>query len=48
MFLAARIFVVIEIVEQADDAPKILVSTQLPSIGAHAGLDGERMFAQTF
>ena len=39
---------VIEIVQESGEAPKILVRAGLPSIGTHAGFDGQSVFAQAF
>jgi len=48
MFFRGGIFLVIEIMDQSDDSPKILILAKLFGVGAHAGFDGEGMFAQTF
>jgi hypothetical protein len=44
--------VVVEVVNQADDAPHVLAVrravAQLAGAGAHAGFDGERVLAQAF
>ena len=40
--------VVVEIVDEADDRPFFFVLAELAGVGAHAGLDGERVFTQIF
>src|ERR1039457_450303 len=42
-----RVELPIEIVEQGGDAPLELVLAQLPGVGDDAGLDGERVLAQS-
>jgi len=39
---------VIEIVQESGEAPEILVRAGIPSIGEHAGFNGQSVFAQAF
>src|SRR6266849_1990486 len=39
---------VVEIVQQRRQAPKLIIGAELARIGAHAGFHGQRMFAQVF
>ena len=48
MVVEAGILVVIEIVQEADDAPEVFVAFVLAGVGAHASLDREGVLAQTF
>jgi hypothetical protein len=51
MIVETGVLLIVEIVEEADDAPHFLLlgtNPEFPRVGAHASFDGERMFAQTF
>jgi len=48
MIFEAGIPVIVKVVQQSDHAPEVFVGGKFSSISAHAGLDGEGMFAQTF
>ena len=41
-----RIALVVEVVEQRDDAPLLLVLAERARVAADGGLDGERVLAQ--
>ena len=36
----------VEVVQQRDRAPELFVLTEAPRVGAHGGLDGQRVTAQ--
>ena len=44
----AGIFLVVEVVDQADQSPKVFIRREFASIRTHADLYAERMLAQTF
>ena len=46
MIAERRIALVVEVVEQRDDAPLLFVLAELPRVAAHRGFDRERMLAQ--
>jgi hypothetical protein len=46
MVLRRWIFVVIEIVNQPDDAPEFFISAKLPRVCTHAGFDRQRVLSQ--
>jgi len=48
MIFQAGILFVVKVVQQSDHAPELFVRGEFSGIGAHAGLDGEGMLAQTF
>jgi hypothetical protein len=52
MVVEARPTIVIEVVNEADDPPEFFLSggtgRELPRVGAHASLDRESVFPQTF
>jgi hypothetical protein len=52
MVIEARMLLVIEVVEEADDAPKLFflrgTSHKFSSVRTHTCLDRQRMFAQAF
>lgn len=39
---------VVEVVEEGNEAPELLVGTKFAGVGADTGLDGKHVFAQTF
>jgi hypothetical protein len=45
---SGRIFLVIEIVNESDEAPHFLVFAELASVGTQARFHRKRMFAKTF
>ncbi len=46
MVAQRRVPLVVEVVEQRDDAPLLFVGALLPGIAAHRRLDGQRVLAQ--
>src|SRR5579864_4623186 len=44
--LLRRVLLVIDVVQQADEAPSVLIFAELPGVGAHDGLDRQHMFLQ--
>ena len=41
-------FLVVEVVEQRGESPKVFIGARFFGVGANAGFDGEHMFAQAF
>ena len=46
MLVERRMDLPVEVVQQGDDAPDVLVLAEAPRVGADRGLDGERVAAQ--
>src|SRR5215510_12143502 len=47
VLLLGRVFLVVEIVEEARHTPKLSVRALLFRVGAHGGLDGERVLPES-
>ena len=46
MFVGVRVHLEVEVVEEADHRPALLVPAVLAGVGAHGGLDGEGVLAE--